>query len=412
MTEPKPLLQIIHISDLHVQKGRGGKQALAGEEMRFRLWFREWLEKHNVGEWHEGTLGHDETAAFAFERFLTDARINDKVWFSNATDGPETWLIDTGDASSSGDHASLEAAHAMLDKWTAILKPCQVRSLYGNHDAWPGTHPAVHTGTAYDTRMAEQRSMLNRRPLWNPDNWLKPLATSAVGKRPRIECYGINTVRFSWTDNVLAVGRIDEKELLELQAKIIGQGDHPAYRILLTHHPITFPYERSDRKAALLLSKMVLHNADKVAKELLNEVTVSPISTRSPYIHLMLSGHTHLALPGKGLPENVKEAYQARLGRTQMQLVTGALMLLRSQSAVRHDVGAQTTLKDRKDFADSFVFDANQQFQILRFYFDEEHPEGLWLERIVMARVSNNRRGYAPVPELMSVTFVLHGNQL
>lgn len=412
MAEPIPLLQIIHVSDLHVQKGRGDKQTLAGDELRFRLRLRELLEKHNVGEWHEGTLGHDETAALAFERFLTDSRANDKDWFPDGAEGPETWLIDTGDASTSGDRESLAVAHAMLDRWAAILKPCKVRSLYGNHDAWPGTHPAVLGGTSYHARMAQQRNLLLQRLGWNSAEWLEPLSTAGAGNQPRIECYGINTVRFSWKDNVLAVGRISEDELLELQGKIIEQGEHPAYRILLTHHPISFPYERGDRKALLLLNKMVLQNADLVAKELMNSATVAPSSTRSPYIHLMLSGHTHLGLPGKGLPENGKEVYQARLGRTQIQLVAGPLMLLRSQSAVRDDAGSQLILKDRNDFSDSFVFDANQQFQILRFYFDEERPEGLLLERVVMARSSNNKRGYAPVPELMSETFVLHSNQL
>lgn len=412
MTEPIPLLQIIHVSDTHVQKGRGDKVPLAGNELRFRLWFREQLEKRNVGEWHEGTLGHDDTAVLAFERFLRDARVNDKDWFPDGAEGPETWLIDTGDASTSGDRDSLAAAHAMLDKWAAILKPCKVRSLYGNHDAWPGTHPAVLAGNLYHSKMAEQRTLLQQRAGWDPAGWLEPLSTVAVGGRPRIECYGINTVRFSWMDNVLAVGRIDDDELLQLKGKIIQQGEHPTYRILLTHHPITFPYERSDRKVALLLSKMALENADAVAKQLINEAPVASLATRTPYIHLMLSGHTHLGMPGQRLPENGMEVHQPRLGRTQIQLVTGALMQLRSQKAVRNDVGPQATLKDRKDFSHPFVFDANQQFQILRFYFDEEYPDGLWLERLVMARSSNNKRGYASVPELTSTTFVSYGNQL
>lgn len=412
MTEPIPLLQIIHVSDIHVQKGRGDKVPLAGNEQCFRLWFREQLEKRNVGEWHEGTLGHDDIAASAFERFLIDIRANDKDWFPDGAEGPETWLIDTGDASTYGDRVSLAAAHAMLDKWAATLKPCKVRSLYGNHDAWPGTHPAVFTGNLYHSKMSEQRTLLQQRAGWDPAGWLEPLSTVALRARPRIECYGINTVRFSWIDNVFALGRVDDDELLQLKSKIIQQGEHPAYRILLTHHPITFPYERSNCKVALLLSKMVLKNADAVAKQLINEAPIAPSATRTPYIHLMLSGHTHLGMPGQSLPENGMEVYQPQLGQTQIQLVTGALMLLRSQKAVRNNVGPQAVLKDRKDFSHPFVFDASQQFQILRFYFDEECPDGLWLERLVMARSSNNKRGYAPVPELTSTTFVLHGNQL
>jgi hypothetical protein len=54
------------------------------------------------------------------------------------------------------------------------------------------------------------------------------------------------------------------------------------------------------------------------------------------------------------------------------------------------------------------VFDATQQFQILRFSYDADVPDGLLLERLVMARIDNDPAGYAPLDEMISTTFVLH----
>jgi predicted MPP superfamily phosphohydrolase len=404
-----PLLQIIHVTDLHVQKGRGDRQALAADDRRGQLWLRQQLEKHDLGGWHEGTLGHDETAVAKFEQFLRGLRANDPTWFTD-NGGPETWLVDTGDATTSGDRASMQEAHALLDRWEVLLKPCKVRSLFGNHDAWPGTHPAVFQGDQYDGRMAEQRTFLRQRPAWHTEGWLRPLATPAGSGRPQIECYGLNSIGFGWRDNVLAVGEVDGNELGELKQQILNQGAGAAYRILVTHHPVVFPYQPSECKVYGLIRKMFLRNAEDVNRQLLN--AEAPAATRSPYVHLFLAGHTHLAYPGAALTENVKELYQGGMGRTQAQLVGGSLMLLRSRHDLKKNDAEAASREPVAGFSDPRVLDAAQQFQVLRFFYDPSMPDGLWMHRFVFARVPNNALGYASIPELASKTFVLHGDEI
>lgn len=414
MADPVPLLQIIHVTDLHVQKGRGDRAGLAAKDRRLQSWLREQLEASDAFEWNEGTLGHDDTAAADFERFLVNFRARETVWFSGQEGGPETWLIDTGDASTNGDADSLRTAYELLDRWEAILRPCKVRSLFGNHDAWPGIHPAVAAAGGYDAAIAQQRGLLRQRGAWHTEQWLQPLATATVESLPRIECYGLNTVRFGRWDSIRAIGEIEENDLTELKQQIMNQGDHPAYRVLLTHHPVVFPYLAAERKAKALTDKMILRNAADVARQLLNAAPVVPTGTRSPYIHLMLSGHTHFGYPGAALPANVKDLYQGALGRTQAQLVGGSLMLLRARKAM---AGAgpgpgSSARAGLPDFPGASVFDASQQFQILRFFHDASLPDGLQLQRIVMVRVPNHPRGYGLFKPLMSTTFVPYGDSM
>ena len=414
MADPVPLLQIIHISDQHVQKGLGDRAGLANNNRRFQSWLREKLEWHDAFEWHEGTLGHDETAASAFEQFLQQLRKKDKIWFNSQVSGPETWLVDTGDATAFGDFDSIRTAHELRSRWESILNPCKVRSLFGNHDAWPSTHPAILAGASYAPAMAKQRMQLRQRPDWHKEEWLKPLATMGGEPLPRIECYGLSTVSFGLLDNILAIGEIEENDLAELKQQILNQSHNPAYRILLTHHPLVFPYLPSEKKVKGLIDKMTLRNADSVVGQLLNASPSVPSSTRSPYIHLVLSGHTHLAYPGNALPCNVKDLYQGSLGRAQAQLVNGSMMLLRSRKAIS---GTAKNCNDPcreilPDFPGASVFDASQQFQILRFFFDQSQPDGLILQRIIMARVPNDKRGYAALKPLSSTTFVPHSDSI
>ena len=177
----------------------------------------------------------------------------------------------------------------------------------------------------------------------------------------------------------------------------------PALRILATHHPLAFPYEDRDERM-WFIQQMILAQSGRLVDAFRNETSKS--AALRPLVHLFLSGHTHLGMPGQPLPENVKEAYQGRLGSNQLQLVSGATMLIRDREAVRQQIGPQVDLKDRKDFAIPHVFDANQQFQILRFFFDESRPDSLRMDRTVMARLPNALGGqYHGVKELASSTW-------
>jgi hypothetical protein len=84
----------------------------------------------------------------------------------------------------------------------------------------------------------------------------------------------------------------------------------------------------------------------------------------------------------------------------------GVRRTITDREKVREAIGPQSVLKDRKDFSHPSVFDANQQFQILRFYFDPDKPTGVKLQRTVMARLPNSPDGYTPIPELGSETWM------
>jgi 3',5'-cyclic AMP phosphodiesterase CpdA len=399
-----PVLQIIHVSDLHFCDGYSDQAKLAREGRMWRLWLRRVIEKRDGFGWHEGTLDHDETAAAAFQSFLQDMRAEDGEWFPDevGTPNPPTWLIDTGDATTFGDAASFKTAQTRLGQWRDALQGCEVRWLYGNHDAWPGTQPGVVAGPGFEAIGEAQRNLILEWEPWQPHRWLDPLVAQGPNG-VRIECYALDTVSFGWWDNLRAIGRIDGKVLSGLCNQIASRDAASALRILATHHPIAFPYEARD-ESKWFVQQMVLAQSGKVIERLRNET--EQIAALRPYVHLFLAGHTHLGMPGQRLPNNVKEAYQGELGKTQLQLVAGALQLVRDREALKEAIGPQVLLKDRVDFSAPWVFDANQQFQILRFYFDPKTKNGLRLERQVMARLPNDPEGYRAVDELSSSTFV------
>ncbi|MFP5405764.1 MAG: hypothetical protein ACLGHY_05315 [Gammaproteobacteria bacterium] len=75
-----PVVQIVHVSDLHVTAGGSDKAQLAREQRWLRLRLREWIEAGNWAEWHEGTLAHDETAEEAFGEALAELAEADPDW--------------------------------------------------------------------------------------------------------------------------------------------------------------------------------------------------------------------------------------------------------------------------------------------------------------------------------------------
>lgn len=144
-----PVLQLIHISDLHVCAGPPPDQAmLASEGRKWRLAFRQRIEQGDWFEWHEGTLSHDDTAILRFEEVLKGLRASGgRTWFGGTgTQAPQTWLVDTGDLSTYGDEASIRQGWQKLKQWQELLGKCPMRVLYGNHDAWPGTLPGLAGG--------------------------------------------------------------------------------------------------------------------------------------------------------------------------------------------------------------------------------------------------------------------------
>lgn len=402
-----PVLQILHISDLHVSEGVPDKAMLAREGRRWRLVLRQTIQRHNWFEWHEGTLAHDETAEARFEEALRDLRAFDDAWFGGTgTQAPQTWLVDTGDLSTYGDHASIQAGWHKLQRWRAALGNCPMRVLYGNHDAWPGTLPGL-AGGGWRRQAELQRSRLAEYPEWWQERWLNPLCVDIPDTDHQIELYALNSISFDVHNNLRAIGTISQEALqrlaLAIQHEKRRRPSSKSYRILATHHPVAFPYDPDMTSVPWLplIKTMHLAGADTITAFLKHDTAADIPPDLTPYIHLFLAGHTHASFPGTPLPRTVKEAYHGPLGERQMQCVVGPLMLVRDRQRVAQGRLPQIIDTANPAFPQSKIYDANQQCEILRFFYRPDSGDGLYLRRSVLARMPNEGE-YRVVPELES----------
>jgi 3',5'-cyclic AMP phosphodiesterase CpdA len=409
MSDAKPLLQIIHVSDLHVSHRHNDKAAVARMH-RLRSacrTSRKLLEFLKI--WREGTAGHLSSSERAFDRYLQSQAASDKTWFpDDGSPTPVTWLIDTGDVSAFGDEASINYSLAKHAYWRALLRNCESRCLFGNHDLWTGVNPLFSLlGEDLALRTDIQETMLQRYPLWDRRIWREPLAVAAPGDGPRIEFYALDTNGRAIFDEIKALGEVEEEDLEALCEAIARRSQRPTYRILGTHHPLSFPYYWT-RTYIPLLKTMLLSNAAKVMRRLRNDDGADARMKDSPYIHLFLSGHTHLGFPGEKLLDDVAECHQRRLGREQLQLVTGSLM----QARIAEQIRGNTALRERKGpasgFAQSRLFAASSQFQVLRFYYEPDRPGMLQLRREVWSRTPLNDNDFACIEEFESTTLVTY----
>ena len=136
----QPVLQLVHVTDMHVKDVTANPDhPLQGSRRAFARFFKRYAQK--TDDWDDGTQGHYPLAPEAFARFL----IRWKARFPEWSDVP-VWLVDTGDRTAFGDVASMQAGERHLAQWKAALGGCEVRTLFGNHDAWPGTQPGLALG--------------------------------------------------------------------------------------------------------------------------------------------------------------------------------------------------------------------------------------------------------------------------
>lgn len=300
----EPVLQIIHVSDLHVAVGPNPPRV----EWMLRKTARLPLLRSIV---REGVAPYDTKAPRYFTATVDRFTIGQYRW-----SGP-TWLVDTGDLTTFGDDASLSAGRGYLDGFAA--RTTRRLSLHGNHDAWPRDFPLG----ASDAEIQAHRGAL--RGVWFPNTW--PESPCEVRGPVTVQLYGLNSVLHTQWRNAFAFGMIDhdrywddglpspspEQDLDRLEA-LVGRHDpdRTAFRILATHHPLCCaggaPWDHVSNRRAVV---------DRLA----------PAREEPPLIHLVLSGHTHELFPPHGeLPRDVTGCAHDPLVENQAQLVVGALM--------------------------------------------------------------------------------------
>lgn len=406
MKARRPLLRLIHISDLHMCNDYSDKQMLATRGMEARLYLMNKAEEHDLHGWNAGVAGHKPSAERAFERYLQAVAGADDEWSGGVRAAvPETWLINTGDVSALGDTGSIDYALARFAKWSGMLGGCPSRCLFGNHDVWPGIQPLVLAGIDKDLGR-QSRELVASKPPWRCEEWLQPLVVSAPQGGPTIEFYALNTISFARLDNYSAVGEVSPDDLEALCVAVESRAGKRAYRILGTHHPVVFPYASGENSVGFMQS-MVLRNATGVIRRLKNENGMAPGLGIQPYVHLFLSGHTHFGYPGERLLADVGECYQGELGPRQLQLVAGSLMQSRDIKKVRANYLSRLVDTEAPGFAQTRLLDANNQFQVLRFYYHEDQPNQLELERDVMVSNPNDVSGFTVLESMTSTTYVL-----
>lgn len=385
------VLQIIHITDLHV--GAYGATPTAEHARGLRrgaLFLTHYLRDGNRFEWNEGMQTHFMEAPGAFAAYLRGARDSEPEWFEETP----TWILDTGDLTTLGDVPSITLGKSYLQEWAHAAGAVEVRALYGNHDAWPSYMPATQLG--YSEELLEQQGKLRTFPEWQPQRWAtEPLRAQIGGTTAHIELYAVDSIGWPGFRNARAVGSIDPVALTELQEKMeqncraSGGGQ---FRILATHHPIVYPYERQEIAAFGPLpwpDKMRLANAKKVATRLRNEPLQQPDDVLA---HLLIAGHTHARYPGGRFTAAVTGIHQPWLEPQQLQIVGGSLMLNRSAGEVGF-LGAPapepaSTTREVEGFSHAVLDRYPCQADLLRFTFDTDYiardgePRKLTLERI------------------------------
>lgn len=380
----RPVLQIVHISDLHFHVGAAPQhdaliRGVVRRIARVAPQYAQWLLHY----WEDGRAGHATDALVAFECFLTGQPLpTEPPGTGTYTSGVSyldcrvipTWLVDTGDLASVGDAASVRQEVAWVDKIGALLGDNAPIRLYGNHDAWPDKFPLI----ASSSDLGRHRNGF--RTNFFPKLFPLPYRSVPLGATGhQIDLYGLNSIIHDRNYNGRARGEIrrdapwsrSPRDQLPALAAAVQQrahslGSKKAFRILLTHHPIHHPAPVAG--GTFPSWTMSLRDASGVARQLL-------LPGLGPAGHLVLSGHTHELFPGVGsLPANAGYASHSPLGNHQLQLIAGSLSKAVRGSTAAYDIRTEP-----------------HQCQVLRFYEVPGQPDTVLLRRAVVGR--NNGTG-------------------
>lgn len=300
----------------------------------------------------DGVAPHDSLALRLFTVFLNEISLKDPIWSKC-----KTWLVDTGDLTSLGDHASLELGRKYLGELTGVCP--ESASIYGNHDAWPGTFPLLGSRSAF----ADQVRALNAQfTVAAPGLTLRAHIPHADGE---VHLYSVDSIRHGRVVNSLALGKVRKLQLDSFKT-LVDQNYQPNrhdLRILAVHHPVHYPPPRPR-------GQMSMTNDSAVAQQL----DIPSASGAYPLAHLVLSGHTHFLFPKHGqLPPQPALCLHPELGNDQCQFVVGTLMQL-----------------DKYNKRSGWP----HQCEVLRLYSSVSNHSVLLVERLLAARQTGvNYRG-------------------
>ncbi|MFK8028662.1 MAG: metallophosphoesterase [Gammaproteobacteria bacterium] len=384
MTE-QPVLQLIHISDLHV---KNEQHAVSPKDLSLMRRLRKIDQRsaqlskllpkmlaprlieraqEMVRGLENGMFGHAPSALDRFSDFVRAVTSNDAKW-----KGVPTCLIDTGDLTTFGDKASLTEGHDFLNQLSGLCD--STVSVYGNHDAWPTMQPIF----AKREEIAAHRKEL-REDVYSYTAPSDPLEINLPGGEARIAVYRLNSVLHDRFRNTLALGEIQHDRYWEkqdfphpgeqiqklLEDAVDREENGRSLRIVLSHHPI---YEPG-------------HFDYRLSMRLINDSEVFKILGKAPkglsinqLAHLVMSGHTHELFPAQGelSGEPVSPA----------QLVVGSL----SKQYAYQFSNFATSHKPDKALHQSYNSQYPHQCELLRFYYNPGNPNQIRLDRLVAAR--------------------------
>jgi hypothetical protein len=315
-----------------------------------------------------------------FTQFLEETRKSDPDWFPKEDGtGTPTWLVDTGDRTTFGDDASLRTAAKYLEQWRRAARATASRELVGNHDAWSSCGPGMNVGT-YKSDMVQSKDRLKRLATLDEKLWIdEPLRAPIPATNSEIQLYALDSIHWHGFGNVAARGYINPKSVERLCSRVTERfkvNPRRQFRILALHHPIVFPYDKSERRKGMF-SVMALRSSNAITS-LLN----ARDGNKVPMVNLFLSGHTHCRYPGQLLETvAVTQFEQHPLAPEQLQLVAGPLMyntLLESENFNR---GLQREWRAVDKFSGAMLDHATSQADLLRFLADPDQPGLLVLDR-------------------------------
>jgi hypothetical protein len=312
------MLRIVHVSDLHLFVEPDGTNRPIGELSRIVTWAMRHPKMPLVG----GFNVHEGKALKALRRAITDLCEHG---------GHPVLLIQSGDVSTFGARRTPSGSFSFpeWEFWRAernqirITQPVGWIDLYGNHDVWPGTLPALAAGHVQAARDELRRQHFGAQL---PERFELPIG------RDRVEVYTLNTVQHTALANTLARGEFgfDHPDLTAPMAYPGGSTD-PLQRVseLVAANPVS--------AGARVLRVLVMHHPPHffgappgAAAQLWARLTAGPLQNaatllgwlqsqehRGEPFQLVLAGHRHLIDPATGAHPTVLGGSRA------VQLVCG-----------------------------------------------------------------------------------------